>query len=118
MFVAPTREEAREIAAPAVTHLFRELYGKHSARGARALRADDGSVVSDEGQVDFDHFRDRYVIGTPDDAVEQVRELQEALGMTELTCWMQLPGITSAQAMRSAELFAREVIPAFAGVSS
>ena len=77
-----------------------------------------GSVVSDEGQVDFDHFRDRYVIGTPDDAVEQVRELQEALGMTELTCWMQLPGITSAQAMRSAELFAREVIPAFAGVSS
>ena len=38
--------------------------------------------------------------------------------MTELTCWMQLPGITSAQAMRSAELFAREVIPAFAGVSS
>ena len=44
VFVAPTREEAREIAAPAVTHLFRELYGKHSARApARCAPTTDRS---------------------------------------------------------------------------
>lgn len=113
VFLAESRQAAVQIAGPAVTHLFRELYGKQSAKGARVLRADDGTVVDDAAQVDFSHFRDRYIIGTPDDACTQVGELRDELGVTELTCWMQLPGIASETAMRSAELFAREVIPAF-----
>ena len=36
VFVAETREEAERVAAPAVTHLFKELYGKRSAKGERA----------------------------------------------------------------------------------
>jgi hypothetical protein len=31
-----------------------------------------------------------------------------------MQCWTQLPGITRDQAMSSARLFAKEVIPAFA----
>jgi len=114
VFIAETREKAEEVAAPAITHLFRELYGKQSAAGARALRSDDGTLVEDSDQVNFDHFRDRYIIGTPDDAIEAVAHLRDELDVTELTCWMQLPGVSSELAMRSAELFAREVIPAFA----
>jgi hypothetical protein len=34
--------------------------------------------------------------------------------MTELSCWMQLPGLTDQQVLSSARLFAKEVIPAFA----
>ena len=113
VFVAETREEAERIAAPAVTHLFKELYGKRSAKGERALTSDTGEVVSDHEQVDFANFKQRYIIGTPDDAAEAVAQLRDELGTTELHCWMHMPGIAGEDAMRSARLFAREVIPAF-----
>ena len=110
------RRDARggqRIAAPAVTHLFKELYGKRSAKGERALTSDTGEVVSDHEQVDFANFKQRYIIGTPDDANEAVAQLRDELGTTELHCWMHMPGIAGEDAMRSARLFAREVIPAF-----
>jgi alkanesulfonate monooxygenase SsuD/methylene tetrahydromethanopterin reductase-like flavin-dependent oxidoreductase (luciferase family) len=113
VFVAPTREEAVAIAGPAATHLFRELYGKHSASGERALKNDRGELVADDATVDFETFKGRYVVGTPDDAIEQIARLRDELGMTELSCWMQLPGISGEDALASARLFAREVIPAF-----
>lgn len=112
-FIAETREKAQEIAAPAITHLFRNLYGKHSASGARALRADDGSLIEDADTVGFENFKDRYIIGAPDDAHAAITRLRDNLGVTEIACWMQLPGIADDDAMRSAQLFAREVMPAF-----
>jgi len=113
VFIAETRERAVEVAGPAATHLFRELYGKHSASGERALKNDSGEVVSDNATVDFDTFKGRYIVGTPADAIEQIERLRDELGMTELSCWMQLPGISGEDSLASARLFAREVIPAF-----
>jgi alkanesulfonate monooxygenase SsuD/methylene tetrahydromethanopterin reductase-like flavin-dependent oxidoreductase (luciferase family) len=113
VFIAKTREQAVEVAGPAATHLFRELYGKHSASGERVLRNDIGEEVVDDGTVDFDSFRDRYIVGTPDDAIAAIQRLRDELGMTELSCWMQLPGISNDDARASARLFAHEVIPAF-----
>jgi probable F420-dependent oxidoreductase len=112
-FVAETREKAEEIAAPAITHLFRELYGKRSASGERALRSDTGEVIADADTVSFETFKGRYIIGTPDDAVAAVTRLRDEIGMTELTIWTHMPGVPSELAMGSAKLFAREVIPAF-----
>ncbi|MCW2794319.1 MAG: luciferase-like protein [Nocardioides sp.] len=113
VYVAETREKAEEIAAPAVTHLFRELYGRKSAEGERRLTRDDGSVIEDADTVNFDTFKDRYIIGSPEDAKARIAELRDRLGMTELVSWTQLPGITGDQVMSSARLFADEVIPAF-----
>ena len=80
VFVAETREEAERIAAPAVTHLFKELYGKRSAKGERALTSDTGEVVSDHEQVDFANFKQRYIIGTPDDAARGGRAAARRAG--------------------------------------
>jgi alkanesulfonate monooxygenase SsuD/methylene tetrahydromethanopterin reductase-like flavin-dependent oxidoreductase (luciferase family) len=113
VFVAETREQAEAIAGPAATHLFRELYGRKSAEGERPLRDDAGVLVEDMDQVNFEQFKDRYIVGTPDDAIEQIAMLRDDLGMTELSCWMQLPGISGEDSERSARLFAKEVIPAF-----
>ena len=106
LFVAETREAAEEVAGPAVTHLFRELYGKNSASGARRLTNDQGELVEDMSTVDFETFKDRYLIGTPDDVAQKITELRDRIGMTELIAW--------AQVRSSMRLFAREVIPAFA----
>ncbi|MET8948949.1 LLM class flavin-dependent oxidoreductase [Streptomyces sp. NPDC004542] len=113
VYIAETREEAERIAAPAVTHLFRELYGRKSAEGERQLRNDAGAVIEDADTVSFETFKDRYIIGSPDDAIERITALRDRLGMTELTCWTQLPGIGGADVLSSARLFAKEVIPAF-----
>jgi alkanesulfonate monooxygenase SsuD/methylene tetrahydromethanopterin reductase-like flavin-dependent oxidoreductase (luciferase family) len=113
VFVADTQEKAEEIAGPAVTHLFVNLYGKKSAQGERPLRNDKGELITDMGQVDFETFKSRYIIGDPDSARAQIEEMQKELALTELTCWMHLPGIGSDQAKRSVELFAQEVMPAF-----
>jgi alkanesulfonate monooxygenase SsuD/methylene tetrahydromethanopterin reductase-like flavin-dependent oxidoreductase (luciferase family) len=111
VFLAETRAEAERIAAPAVTHLFRELYGRRSAAGERVLRNDAGEPVTDHATVDFETFKARYMIGTPDDALAELAALRDELGVTEVSCWMHLPGIAGEDAMRSARLFASEVIP-------
>jgi alkanesulfonate monooxygenase SsuD/methylene tetrahydromethanopterin reductase-like flavin-dependent oxidoreductase (luciferase family) len=113
VFVAGTRDEAEALAAPAVDYLFRELYGAKSAQGERVLRTDDGAVVTAKDQVDFAHFKGRYLIGTPDDAIAEIEKYRRELGATEIICWMHLPGIDGDAVLRSVELFAREVMPAF-----
>ncbi|MFT4563950.1 MAG: alkanesulfonate monooxygenase SsuD [Gammaproteobacteria bacterium] len=113
VFVAPTKTQAEEIAAPAINHLYRELYGKASAAGDRVLRADDGSVITDHDQVDFEGFKDRYIVGDPDFAIESIKRYESAVNPSEMVCWMHMPGITGVDAMGSVELFAKEVMPHF-----
>jgi alkanesulfonate monooxygenase SsuD/methylene tetrahydromethanopterin reductase-like flavin-dependent oxidoreductase (luciferase family) len=117
-FIADTQEKAEEIAAPAVDYLFRELYGAKSAAGERELRTDTGETVVAKDMVDFEHFKSRYIIGNPDYACAEIERYQRELGTTELITWMHLPGLSGEQAMRSVELFAREVMPAFAGATT
>jgi alkanesulfonate monooxygenase SsuD/methylene tetrahydromethanopterin reductase-like flavin-dependent oxidoreductase (luciferase family) len=113
VFVAPTQQQAEAIAAPAVNHLYRELYGKASAAGDRVLRADDGSVITDHDQVDFETFKDRYIIGDPEFAIQSIKRYESAINPSEMVCWMHMPGITGRDAMDSVTLFAREVMPHF-----
>ncbi|MGR8949330.1 MAG: LLM class flavin-dependent oxidoreductase [Gammaproteobacteria bacterium] len=113
VFVMPTAAEAEAIAAPAVNHLYREIYGKASAAGDRVLRADDGSVITDHNQVGFENFKDRYIIGDPDFAIESIKRYQDAVDPSEMVCWMHMPGISGADAMKSVKLFAEEVMPHF-----
>lgn len=114
VFIAETRARAEEIAAPALNYLFTELYGAASAAGDRVLRAADGSVITDKDQVAFDNFKNRYIIGDPEFAIEQLMLYRDAVQPTEVVCWMHLPGLRGADVMRSVELFAREVMPHFA----
>ena len=113
VFVAPTKAAAEAIATPALNYLFTELYGAASAAGDRVLRAADGAVITDKAQVGFDNFKDRYIIGDPDFAIEQLALYRAAVQPTEVVCWMHLPGLRGADVMRSVELFAREVMPHF-----
>ena len=112
-FVAETQARAEELAGPAVTYMFRELYGARSAQGERVLRTDDGTPVTEKAQVDFEHFKERYIIGDPEFAFDELVRYEEELGATELICWHHLPGIRAEHTTRSVELFASEVITAW-----
>ena len=113
VFVAETMQKAEAMAEPAISYLYKELYGAASAAGDRVLRNDDGTPIADTQQVDFNTLKDRYIIGDPDFAIEQIKRYEAEFSPTDMICWMHMPGIRGADAMASVELFAKEVMPHF-----
>ena len=62
----------------------------------------------------MDDLLDRYlVIGTPDTVIRQIRRIQEAVGITHFNCSFWFGDLEHARVLRSMDLFAREVKPAF-----
>ena len=52
-------------------------------------------------------------VGTPEGVTAQVRACVEAFGPIEPSMQINFGGLSTAEARRTMELFAREVIPAF-----
>jgi len=55
--------------------------------------------------------RDRFLLGSPSDVVQEIERYRDALGVNYLIFRMQWPGMEQAEVMRQIELMAREVIP-------
>jgi probable F420-dependent oxidoreductase len=55
----------------------------------------------------------RFLIGSPDTVVRQIRPYVEQYGMTHLIVRLYVPGIPHRHVLRTLELLAREVMPAF-----
>jgi luciferase family oxidoreductase group 1 len=66
-------------------------------------------------EPDVDDLLDRFlVIGTPDTVVRQIKRVQDLVGITHFNCSFWFGDLEHARVLRSMELFAREVMPAFA----
>jgi len=62
-----------------------------------------------------DELLDRYlVIGTPDTCIRQIRRLQETVGITHFNCSFWFGDLEQPRILKSMELFATHVMPAFA----
>ncbi|MBA3887799.1 MAG: LLM class flavin-dependent oxidoreductase [Acidobacteria bacterium] len=59
--------------------------------------------------------RSSYIVGTPDDCERAIQDLHRDVPFDEFMFWASPPGFPIEQSTRSVELFAREVIPRFAG---
>ena len=67
-------------------------------------------------EPDVDDLLDRFlVIGTPDTVIRQITRIREAVGITHFNCSFWFGDLEHARVLRSMELFAREVMPAFGG---
>lgn len=106
VFVADTTEEARRYAAPAYANY-------QSVSRDRTKRGTAGHWSEGEGYDE--HVRASKVIsGTPDACIAQIRYWQQTLGITQLGGVFHFGGLSQEATLRSIELFAREVAPAFA----
>jgi alkanesulfonate monooxygenase SsuD/methylene tetrahydromethanopterin reductase-like flavin-dependent oxidoreductase (luciferase family) len=66
----------------------------------------------------FEAKRENYpLVGTPEQVAGAVRELYARVPFDHFCLWGRLPGITHAQALRSAELFSQHVARGFEGPS-
>jgi alkanesulfonate monooxygenase SsuD/methylene tetrahydromethanopterin reductase-like flavin-dependent oxidoreductase (luciferase family) len=109
VYCAPTIAQAEEEARDGVMHIHGGMYGKWS--GVRPLRDDHGELVKDPGTVTFESHRERFIIGSPDHCVREVKRYQSEIGMDYLICWMKLPGVDTEKTINSMRLFAKEVMP-------
>lgn len=102
--IAETAREARELAERHLLAAYRTEYG-----GAWKHPLIDAAVVADLDTL----ARDRFLIGGPDEIIAGIRRFVDAYGVTELIFRLFLPGVSHQHIMRTLELLAREVLPAF-----
>ncbi len=58
-----------------------------------------------------DLAKDRFLLGSPDQIVEEIQRYERELGVNYLIFRMQWPGMGQSQVLRQIELMARDVIP-------
>jgi alkanesulfonate monooxygenase SsuD/methylene tetrahydromethanopterin reductase-like flavin-dependent oxidoreductase (luciferase family) len=111
VYVTDTQADARAAAEEArwnmrVTLSLRNHYER--VEGGRAI------PIPAPREPDVDDLLDRFlVIGTPDTCIRQIRRVQEMVGITHFNCSFWFGDLEHPRVLRSMELFAREVMPAF-----
>jgi alkanesulfonate monooxygenase SsuD/methylene tetrahydromethanopterin reductase-like flavin-dependent oxidoreductase (luciferase family) len=103
--VAPTREEAIATARP-------YLAAKYAAY---AEWGQDKVLPGEESfRVDFaDLARDRFILGTPEEAIEQIEERIRRLDANYFIFRLGWPGMEAARVMRVIEMMGSRVLPYF-----
>ena len=105
LHVAPTREDAIETARPF-------LAAKYAAY---ADWGQDKELPGDESfRVAFENLaRDRFILGSPDDVIEQLEERIKRLETNVFVFRMGWPGMESWKVLRVIELMGERVLPHF-----
>ena len=105
-FVAETVDRARAIAGAAFIRSFEQTY----------FRWPHPVVKRPPGDLTIERLsEDRIILGDPANCVSQIRRFREALGLAHLVVRISAAGVPRDDAMRSLELFTREVLPAASG---
>ncbi|MDH3704100.1 MAG: LLM class flavin-dependent oxidoreductase [Alphaproteobacteria bacterium] len=104
VFVADSREQAVERCKPYLEARYR-VY--QSWEQDKAMPADDNSL-----DLDFDDLIDgRFIIGSPDEVVEQIVEHARVAHVNHLVMGLHWPGMPQAMALETMHRIAEEVMP-------
>lgn len=118
LYVAETAERARAEPEPSIMHFFREQAARLRASANRAgTSASEGraerAALLDTLTYD-DALRGKVIIGTPDVVAEQLRGLQEMLGIDGILAELNTGGrIPHDCVVRALQLLCQEVMPRF-----
>ena len=105
VIIADTDREARELAERHIMVSYRKEYA-----GGWRHPFINASIATDLDTMK----KDRFLIGSPEQVIKDLRPFVEQYGMTHLICRLFFPGMPHRHIMRELELIAREVRPAFA----
>ncbi len=104
VFVARSRDEAIRLCAPYLGAKYRayQQWGQNEA-----MPEDDNDLG-----VEFDELvRDRFLLGSPDEVVEQMLRLHRTTGINHLIISVQWPGMPQSLALDELHMLAAEVFP-------
>jgi luciferase family oxidoreductase group 1 len=111
VYVTQDRADARAAAEEARWNMRVTLSLRHGRERVEQGRA---IPVPAADEPDVDDLLDRFlVIGTPDTCIRQIERIRELVGITHFNASFWFGDLEHARVLRSMELFAREVMPAF-----
>lgn len=101
--VAPTAAQAQQLARAALERRYHDFV---------ATGQSDALPASDTLDLPWDElWPERFLIGSPDSVVEQIRHYRDRLGATEILFRARWAGLDPRIANQTLELLAREVMP-------
>ena len=106
--VGETREKAARIADGFLLSHYKAYAGRLKHPIISAENPDRLESASDVGL-------DRFIIGSPDDVIKQLRSYSEEFGVDHIVCGLASGGPPHEQVMKQLQLLAKEVIPALSG---
>ena len=103
-FVARSRKEAVEKAQPCLEQLYRSIYIK--------WKQNEAMSDPDELSWAFDRLaKNRFILGSPEECIDQVKEYESRLGATHLLVRFDwTPGLPQKEILTAMRLFGEEVI--------
>jgi alkanesulfonate monooxygenase SsuD/methylene tetrahydromethanopterin reductase-like flavin-dependent oxidoreductase (luciferase family) len=103
-FVAPTRREAVEKARPCLEQPYRSIY----------IKWKQNEAMSDPSELSwaFDRLaKNRFILGSPEECIDQIKEYRERLGTDDLLVRFDwTPGLAQEEILTSMKLFGEKVI--------
>ena len=106
--IAPTDEQAREMAEKHLLINYRDEYGggkwKHPFIGS-----EDAAAVDQFEEIS----RERFLVGSPERVISGLKHFEEIFGVDHLICRLYFPGMPHEFIMQEIKLIAQEVMPAF-----
>ena len=115
-YVAPTREQAWEIAAQPLHYMAsRYVQWTSEANGGANSEQTVPSVEEIVSKQSMEFFGEATLVGTPEQVIAQIEDYRSHFRLTHLVCAMALPGMPTHQIRTGMELFAGKVIPHFRG---
>ena len=104
--IAPSEAEAEELAQNYLLPAYRDEYSTWS----HPLIGTSDSTATD---ILAELRKDRFIIGSPSQVIEQIAYFKEQFGMDHLVCRLHFPGMPPDQVLAAVRLIGEEVIPAF-----
>jgi alkanesulfonate monooxygenase SsuD/methylene tetrahydromethanopterin reductase-like flavin-dependent oxidoreductase (luciferase family) len=72
---------------------------------------DSALPAGDDFSGEFEELlEDRFILGSPDECIEEIERYREALGITELLVRIQWPGMPQLQAMKNLEMVGKTLV--------
>ena len=93
--------------------LFEATYANSLSLAAGVALASHVNIKRPPGELTIERLAaDRIILGDPATCVQQLRRLQDEVGLRHVIARISVPGIPEEEARASQELFARDVMPA------
>jgi probable F420-dependent oxidoreductase len=103
VFVADSLEQAYAAIGDATLRIFETTY----------FRWPHPVVKRPQGTLTIQGLaKDRFILGSPAQCIEQIERFRQQLGLTHLICRLSFPGVSREASSVSVERFARDVMPA------
>jgi probable F420-dependent oxidoreductase len=103
VFVADNLEQAYATVGDATLHVFETTY----FRWPHPVVKRPPGTLTIQGLA-----KDRFILGSPAQCIEQIERFRQQLGLTHLICRLSFPGVPREASLASVERFARQVMPA------